>query len=77
MRDALLQDEGVVSRKLLFHLDARGAQETKLLGLVSLPTAQSTMTLRHLRNCSDETFVDGRCGQWVERIMRKIDNEFE
>jgi hypothetical protein len=35
------------------------------------------MTLRHLKNCSDETFVDGRCGQWVERIMRKIDNEFE
>ena len=32
----------MVSRKLLFHLDARGAQETKLLGLVSLPTAQSS-----------------------------------
>jgi hypothetical protein len=29
------QDEGVVSRKLLLHLDARGAQETKLLGVVS------------------------------------------
>jgi hypothetical protein len=35
------------------------------------------MTPKYLKNCSDETFVDGRCGQWVERIMRKIDNEFE